>query len=85
MSKHAPDDDRYVRLEPHDRGLDCEHTENVGSPPGELVGCDLEAEYALASPLWSGETRTRYCSIHIWDAIERHVEKLKPEANASAD
>lgn len=72
-------DGQYVRLEPFERNLECEHTENPDPPTGNLVGCELEAEYTLSSPLWSDETRTRYCSIHIWDAIERHVEKLKPD------
>lgn len=72
-------DDKYARLEPFKRDLECEHRDNPNPPTGGLEPCDLEAEYAIASPLWSDETRTRYCSIHVWDALERHVEKLQSD------
>jgi len=68
--------EKYARLEPFNRDMECEHTDNQNPPSGDLVGCELEAEYAISTPLWSDETRTRYCSVHVWDALERQVEKF---------
>jgi len=71
--------DEYARLEPFQRDLECEHTENPDPPTGDLVGCDLEADYTIATPLWSDETRSRYCSIHVWDELERIVAKFEQD------
>lgn len=69
-------DKQCARLEPFDRDLECEHIDNPNPPTGDLVPCDLEAEFTISTPMWSDETRTRYCSIHVWDALERQVEKF---------
>lgn len=67
--------DEYVKLERFERDLECEHREVEDD--GSLTPCDLEADYTLTSPLWSGETRTRRCSIHVWNELERWVDKLE--------
>jgi len=74
--------EKYVRLEPCNRGMECEHRDNPNPPTGDLVPCDLEADYRLCSPMWSDETCTRRCSIHVWDELERWVEKLKSESES---
>jgi len=69
--------EEYARIEPFKRSLECEYRENPNPPTGDLEPCDLEAEYTVSSPMWSDETRTRYCSIHIWNELERQLDKFK--------
>ena len=62
----------YARVEPYERELECEHADTVET--GELIPCREEAQFTISTPLWSDETRTRYCLEHALDRLEVKLE-----------
>lgn len=54
------------------RDLDCEHRDVIDQ--SELNPCQLEAEFAITTARY-GISRTRYCSIHVWNGLETYFER----------
>lgn len=65
--------DDFWLVEPFSRDLECEHRDV--NDDGSLDPCHLEADYAVSTPMEDDLTRTRYCSIHVWDMVERQLSK----------
>lgn len=64
--------DDFFLVQPFDRDLECEHRDV--KEDGSLEPCKLEADFAVVTPMWSDVTRTRRCSVHIWNEVERHLD-----------
>jgi hypothetical protein len=65
--------DDFLLMERYDRDLECQHRDV--NDDGSLDPCHLEADYAINTPMENDVTRARYCSIHVWDALERYLAK----------
>lgn len=63
--------DDFWLVKKYDRDLECEHRDVMED--GALDPCTLEAEFAVNTPMEDDVTRSRFCSIHIWDSIERYL------------
>lgn len=70
--------EEYWYVEKYDRDLECEHRDVLDD--GTLEPCTLEAEYIAQVPMFGATSRTRYCSIHLWDSIERWIEGVDDDA-----
>jgi hypothetical protein len=64
--------EQYARLEPYDRDLECERS-------SDGIQCSNEAEFTITTPMWSDETRTRYCQVHAFKRIGEKMEQWSEE------
>lgn len=53
--------------------LDCEHRDVLDD--GSLDPCSNPAAFAVTTADYGAPTRTRYCSVHLWDAITGWIER----------
>lgn len=78
----APSDD-WLKIEPSDRPLECEHREPDGN--GGLILCENPALWATVVPFGSGASRTRYCDEHIDGRIESWMRRMREDRRLVED
>ena len=62
-----------AKVERFGRDVECEHRDVLDD--GSLEPCAIEAEFAMTTADHGAWTRTRYCSIHIWNALKAYIER----------